>query len=79
MPATMFTVEILDVYGTGAGYGAKPHQYFNCKGRAMSKSPKRAWRQAQRQANLCEGAEWIPVLSLVKMWRGSQLILDKVR
>lgn len=84
----MFKAIVNVTESTGAGYGLKPHIYVTGRGIAMSKSPKKALREAKRRAevercNSCEkqglprGVGLIPVWGEVILSKGEQIIYVK--
>ena len=83
--ATMFKAEVIESESTGAGYGREAHVYVSGHGIALSKSPKKAIRQAttlcrQQMFASCKrqlgmgGIGLIPIFSEIQLFRDGKLI-----
>jgi hypothetical protein len=67
-----YTVEIIEVF---AGPGGSFHP---CHGRASHRSPKRATEMALAEALRQDGAEFVPVHRIFRMWRCGRFIMRRV-
>lgn len=68
----MYRVEIKHVTGTGF----PQHKTFVCAGTGISRSPKRATEKARAQAMSQSGAEYSPLITVTRVYRGSILVKE---
>jgi len=79
---TWHKVEMMEVYGSGAGYlGTPANKFVTVRGVGMSRSIKTATRLAnvavaKAAQAATEQAVYVPVVTITRIWRGAVLIAE---